>query len=69
MVQSVLHIPWYDWVLNSVLNKVLQMCEMWLCVVPHSCCLSCVRVHACACVSSVPVTDADALDMDMRVPA
>jgi len=33
-------IRWYNWVLNKVLNKGRQMCEMWLCVVPHRCCLA-----------------------------
>ena len=44
MVQCIAVIHWYHWVLNNVLNKGLQMCEMWLCVLPHSCCLSCVHV-------------------------
>jgi hypothetical protein len=62
MVQCLADIPWYDWVLNNVLNKGLQMFEMWVCVLPHSCCLLRACVPACTCVSSVPVPDADALD-------
>jgi hypothetical protein len=63
MVQSILHIPWYHWVLNSVLNKVYRCVRCG-----YACCrivaaASCVRVPACTPVSSVPVPDADALDM------
>jgi len=73
MVQCIAEIYWYDWVLNNILNKVLQMCQIGRFVMynlyslfvllPPSC------VLACTPMSCVPVPDADALDMDIHVRA
>ncbi len=70
MVQCIAEIHWYDWVLNNILNKVLQMCWIGMFVVynlyslfvllPPSC------VPACTPMSCVPVCDADALDTDIH---
>lgn len=69
MVQCFAVIHWYDWVLNNVLNKVyrcLRCGYAWCRIVAAA---LCVHVPTRLALSSVPVPDADALDMDIHVRA